>query len=419
MSKKISILLGVLALLGALFLLRNKIAITLYYSRLKPPENVQKRPLPVLDSTQERELTAYLKEHFQRPEEYILSKFQTHDIVFLGEMHRVRHDVQLVQHMIPLLYKHGIYNLGIEFACRRDQNKIDTLVRAASYNPLLANQILFNYLTSWSYREYADIFKTAWKLNHSLPASAPKFRIVGLHPFVDWSYVNSHEDLTKRQIMAKVFPQGRNSDSLMARIVLNEFVGKHQKALIYCGLHHAFTRYYQPIYNAHKKQFESFITSRMGNIVYREIGERAFTICLHQPWVSAQGWAAPQVYPVDGQIDALMHKLGPEYYPVGFDTHGTPFGKLPGETSLYKYGYSHFTLADFCDGYIFQKPLSEYRSVRHIKGFINKNNLEQARLQLSNPDLKNSIFWKLLSPAAIDSMMYSDANIEQRIIRFY
>jgi hypothetical protein len=101
----------------------------------------------------------------------------------------------------------------------------------------------------------------------------------------------------------------------------------------------------------------------MGNFVYNEIGKKAITIYLHAPWPSAQGYDKPSVYPVDGIIDAVMKKITPKYRPVGFDTKGTPFGKSPGETSIYKHGYKKFTLDMFCDGYIYHIPLSEYEGV--------------------------------------------------------
>ncbi len=416
--KKLKIILFVsLVLLLAVYFLRNQIIVRIYYAYRHPDDKAEKLPLPELSPALENELASYLKNHFQTPEEYVVSKFADHDIVFLGEMHRVRHDVVLVQRLIPILYRNGIFNLGIEFACYRDQPLIDSLINSVEYDPSLAKKVLFNQLVTWCYREYADLFKAAWQLNRSLPDSARKFRIVGLNAYTDWSFINTEADLHNPEIHARAFPDG-NGDKMMGKVVLKEFVAKDEKALIYCGLHHAFTRYYQPIFNEYKKKFDTFIKNRMGNIVYRSIGDRAFTICLHQPWSSAQGWSAPLVYPADGIIDALMKKLGPDYYPVGFDTRGTPFGKLPGKTSLYHYGYENFTLGDLCDGYIFVKPLSQYQSVHHIHGFINKENVELARKRLPNLALKNSIWWKILSPAAIDTMMYGDANIEKRLMRF-
>jgi hypothetical protein len=118
----------------------------------------------------------------------------------------------------------------------------------------------------------------------------------------------------------------------------------------------------------------------MGNCLYRAIGKRAITICLHDGWSPFSGYDGRLVYAADGVIDALMRSLPPELRRVGFDTHGTPFGELTGKTAVYSQGYEHFTLADFCDGYIIQKPLSEYATVTVIPNFINAANLERARL---------------------------------------
>ncbi len=418
MSKKSIVLIAVLLILASLYFSRNQIIVHIFYAYEQPNDKVEKLPLPELNPELEKELTTYLQNHFQTPEEYVIRKFQDHDIVFLGEMHRTRHDPELVQRLIPMLYQNGIYNLGMEFACYRDQPLIDSLLNAPVYDPEAINRVLFNFLVTWGFQEYADIFKAAWKLNRSLPDSARKFRVVGLNAFTDWSYVNTPEDIHKPEIYAKVFPDG-SGDEMMGKVVLSEFVAKNQKALIYSGLHHAFTRYHQPIYNEWKKKVDEFIDNRMGNIVYRAISDRAFTICLHHPWVSAKGWSAPNVYPVDGLIDALMHKLGPDYYPVGFDTRSTPFGDLPAKTSFYRHGYEPFTLSDLCDGYIFIKPLSQFQNVRHIHGFINVGNVELARRRLSNVQRKNSFLWKLLSPAAVDTMFYSAVNTEWLCRKFY
>ena len=106
------------------------------------------------------------------------------------------------------------------------------------------------------------------------------FRIVGLNYKTDWSLVRKRSDLNDPEIRAQLFAV--NGDVFMGEVILAEFVAKNEKALVYSGLHHAFTHYHQPI--IHDSQFIRFIESRMGNVVYREIGDRAFTIVLHMLW---------------------------------------------------------------------------------------------------------------------------------------
>jgi hypothetical protein len=99
-----------------------------------------KMPLPKLEKETEEALIQYIEENYRTPEEYIISKFEDHSIVFAGEFHRIKHDVELIHRLIHLLYQSGIYNLGIEFANYRDQKDIDQLITAETYDQMLANK---------------------------------------------------------------------------------------------------------------------------------------------------------------------------------------------------------------------------------------------------------------------------------------
>ena len=254
----------------------------------------------------------------------------------------------------------------------------------------MARQILFNQYVFWGYQEYVDIFKAAWQLNHGLPKDARKFRILGVNCSCDWSVVQKEEDFKDPTVMRRVWRGCDEGD--WARVILGEVVAKREKALVYSGMHHAFTQYRQPIYNEATRSFVRFGDVRMGNHVYQAIGKRAITICLHGVWFSSEGYDKPMTYAADGYIDAAMDELEPQFRRAGFDTRGTPFGDLPGEKSIYKYGYDEpkFDLGMFCDGYIYQKPLREYEGVTPIKDFVNERNLAQARLQCPDPQFRHA-----------------------------
>jgi hypothetical protein len=72
-----------------------------------------------------QELIQYLESHWKTPEEYVVSKFKDFDIVMIGEHHFIKHDVELIQNLIPYLYRIGVYNLGIEFGCYEYQRRAD------------------------------------------------------------------------------------------------------------------------------------------------------------------------------------------------------------------------------------------------------------------------------------------------------
>ncbi|NOZ60440.1 MAG: hypothetical protein GXO74_02055, partial [Calditrichaeota bacterium] len=256
------------------------------------------------------------------------------------------------------------------------------------YDEKLAEKITFLQFVRWGYQEYVDIFRAAWQLNHRLPADSRKFRILGLNDSPDWSVIKTQEDRDKDEIKKKVWRGG--GEHLWAQQILQEVIAKGEKALVYSGIHHAFTEYYQPIYDVKNQKFIRFETRRMGNFVYDKIGKRAITIFLHSPWVSQDGYDKKAVYPVDGIIDVVMREIPPAHRRVGFDVTNSPFGELPSATSFYKYGYDNFKLKMFCDGYIYQKPFSEYEGVTPIKNFVNQENLAYARLQSPNPAFRDA-----------------------------
>jgi hypothetical protein len=268
---------------------------------------------------------------------------------------------------------------------------------------------MFDFGSDWGYREYMDIYRAAWEVNHNLASNAPRFRVVNLNAYMDWSVVTTAADRDSREIMKKVFPEGDN-DKVLAETIIREFVEKGQRALVYSGIHHAFTRYKQPICDQGK--VVGFVDDRMGNRVCQKLGDRVFTICLHAPW--RDKLYQKEMYPAGGVIDAFFAGES-RLRPVGFDLAGTPFGELAGPDSLYEQGYDPFTLKLYADGYIFTKPISEYQGVTVDEGFITDANFKRAVEQIPNPEFKN----RVTSIAMLVQAQKGEANIPRRFSQFY
>jgi len=351
-------------------------------------------------------LLEYLQAHPLTPEDYIVSKFREHDVVFVGEMHRIQHDPQLIARVIPLVYKAGVTRLAFEFARREDQPLLDQLLRSRRWDESLAHEILFRAFAVWGYQEYVDVLHAAWQLNRSLPRRAPQFRVLAVGDSPDWSLIKQPSDEDNPEIRMKVWRGG--GETFWAKVVLDE-VASGRKVLAYCGIHHAFTKYSQPV--VANGRFIRMVTDRFGKHVRDAIGDRAFTIYLHAPWPDSAGSEDDLAYAADGAIDALIPRLPPNLRRAGFDTAGTPFGDLTGEQSIYHLGYDHFRLADFCDGYIIQGPLAGYRGVTPIPGFVNETNLSRAQQGVPNPRARNRSAKEFMEGIA------SDADMQRRFRR--
>jgi Haem-binding uptake, Tiki superfamily, ChaN len=329
----------------------------------------------------ERKLASYLNSHGKSPEAYVLSKFAKYDLVLIGEPHWVRQHVTLVSGLIPRLHKRGVNTLAIEFARRIDQPLIDALLNAPVYDEKLARQITMQSEVQWGYQEYIDLYKAAWQVNRKLPAGASRFRILGLEGSPDWSVIKRRDDLDNVQVRRAVWHGETEKD--WADLLIDSVLTKNQKALVYCGTHHAFTKYAQPIVTDGKLVRKE--DSRFGQYLYANAPTRIFMIALHFPWPGGAGYGSPPVLPADGVLDRTLEAAGTKWKRVGFDLNDTPFGALVSETAVYKHGYEPFTLDEFADGYIYVGPIWQYEPVTPIADFIDESNIEYARANSANP----------------------------------
>ncbi len=344
-------------------------------------------PLPDAKQSQLAPLVSYIEENYKTPTDYVVTTFANHNIVFLGEYGKIRQNVELVQRLIPLLYKQGVRNLGIEYALSSDQSLIDRLTTGATYDESLAKKILFDYLVIWGYQEYAGIFKAAWSFNRSLPVGAPPFRVVGLNVAENWQYIKTKQDASNPAVLHKVFANGI-PDEHMASLIEKRFVAAGEKALIYLNTRSAFTRYESPGYSDSMRKMGFTQTQRVGNIIYDKIGQRSFTILLHQPWPSSKNQSG-ETYPVDGVIDNVIARLPPDRREAGFDVEGTVFAGLRLGNSDFSAKDSSTTFGNVCDGYVIQGRLSDYRPVAPIPDFINQENLQTALREFPGPKVEN------------------------------
>ncbi|HTO21659.1 MAG TPA: hypothetical protein VMQ10_04210 [Spirochaetia bacterium] len=326
----------------------------------------QKRPVPAPASL--APVLEYADRAWQSPQDYVLSAFQRHDVVLLGEFFKIHQNVELVHDLIPRLYGAGIRALGIEYALAEDQPEIDAMLTAPAWDESRARAVTFHWLVTWGYQEYIDLYKAAWEVNHARPPGAAPFRIVALNVKQDWEALKTQKDLSDPAVVARIFAHGV-PEAFMADAIDREFTRKGQKALVFCGTQHIFTRYRSSSYEKNAADMKLPEVRRMGNIVYSRIGDRVFGISLHSPWPdpsrkSGLTWAA------NGVLDALVDALPPQKRNGGWDLAGTPMGSIPLGKSPYAEPGRSSALGDLFDGYVLQGPISQYTMVSAIPDFV-------------------------------------------------
>jgi len=364
-----------------------------------------KQELPELSDSLYQALAADFDPNAHDPIQYVVGEFKNHDIVFLGENHRIRHDLLFLHKLIPSLYAGGIRNMGFEFALNHDSLLIrDVITNKDFFDQEKANQIIFNLSPFWGFKEYIDIFRTAWEVNRTLPEGAEPFMIYGLMHDLDFSLMEKRSDEFDEVMMLKIRKGVVDPERYMANCILNDFVKQHKKTLIYCGIHHAFTGY-----TRHGK--------RVGVIVKDSIGEKTMTIALHYPWNGKANSGHRLVYPANGTIDTFIRKHKSKDFAFGIRVNNTTFGHLPDTTSAY-IRKEPLTLGDFCDGYIYLAAISSARGVTIQENFITRKNIDFARTQLPNPELRDGLF-RFVGTKVLNQIASMDADIEVQFRELY
>ncbi len=215
--------------------------------------------------------TTNIKTYFQDidkessdPFKFVANKFDHHSVVFLGELHKRKQDLEFFSKLIPYLYQTKKINIiGWEFGAAEYQKDADSLVTASEFDRKKAIAIMRNSMYYWCYEEYLNIFKTIWELNKTITQTDEKIRFLQLNRPYNPKLLNSPD----KNINLGEQKKG-NFDNTLPGIVEQEVIQRNKKILIYCGLHHSLTKFKTP------KFFFLKDNGRAGQILYEKYQPR-------------------------------------------------------------------------------------------------------------------------------------------------
>jgi hypothetical protein len=312
--------------------------------------------------------TDYLDTTISEPLQFVSDKFRAYDIVLIGETHRWKQQVVFVKQLIPFLYERNhVTVVGWEFGPSNFQAQADSLVSAREFDERAAIHLMRLSNWGWNYQEYLDICRTVWQVNRTIPSREEKIRFLQLGSDLNERKLESPDPKVRMQERIR-FPY----DKKMADIMEREVIQKGKKGLWYSGLHHAFTKFRQPMYFF---RVQRGTDQRGGNYLYKKYPNRLYMIALHPPvpsrWVllaelTHSEW---QLYlPFGGVLDALYEKRKKAF---AFDNGRSPFGNLEDNYSYYSLDrWGSLKLKEFCDGYVVVSSFQEAEPVARIDQWI-------------------------------------------------
>ena len=327
-------------------------------------------------SEQKKEQTFVEKYKLYKPEDLIIDAFKNKDVIFIGEAHWIKEEVDFIKSIIPILNKNDINILFSEFVSYDDTKLIDSLLTADKFDEKLARSITSRSLFEWSYQEYIDILHVAWEVNQK---SEKQFRIIGLLKDYNCSAIQKPEDFNDPEKRKAFFGDG---ESDWANRIIDETYKKNKKALVYCGAHHSITHYVQPLVEDGKFIGKANKNDRVGQCVYNKYPETTITIWIHHSWAGKKGLDDKLVIPMHSYFDKLVDSLPSDFKSYAFFTNESILGEIVDSSSYYSLGYDSFTLKDLCHGYIFLKPVCNQNLAGYIENFIDTNSIKHAQEQV-------------------------------------
>ena len=325
---------------------------------------------PSIDTS---ELLDYWRSNEKPPVEYLVAKFRDEQWVIVGEFHRVLHDVQLIASLVPMLHETtDVRHLALEFLCRDHTAEANRLVSADAYDRERMIDFFREQFPGWAYEEYLEIFHSTWASNRRLAGERGEFRLVGLHPCIDWEMINYGTDLAA---VAAEQSKLKRYDEIMAEELEESILRPGHKALVFTGIAHATGKFAEYRFGTEDQLV------RMGNLVYREpYRQDMFFVALHAPFYDHG--ADKEIYPFDGVLDELMLSFGKD---IGFDVVGTPFASLD-HRDRSQHAITAYSFGELYDGYVmFRTPIKEYVGVTCVDDWVDdERKLRRFALGLTN-----------------------------------
>ena len=295
--------------------------------------------------------------------DYILDKFENHDIVILCERdHRDLTQYELIKDILSDDYfKQNVKNLFTEIGVINLQPEITEFLKTKGLDSLYVEKKLANFQFNssfwgfWEKYNYHYLLKTIYDINNSSD------NLISYYPSdveFDWSQVLNAEDYN-REMEVDTEPR----DSLIAFNIINQFekikTKKNKKALVILNYRHAF--------KIHTIRSSGKIQENAAKYLFDYFGNRATNILISQANFSKKGNDFTYSLIQNGKWDASFKFLNIE--DLGFDLEDTVFGKdnldIWNVNSLNKY-------EDTFDGFVFYKPIEEYNLVSYFDGLIPK-----------------------------------------------
>ncbi len=310
-------------------------------------ESVEVASLDLSDPTTRRPFAAWIEAKAEPAANFVLSKFDAHDVVLIGENHEVRENCDFVSTLVPSLATRGIRVLATEFYRASQNADLEALVdgKAEAFDRARAIALTRDLAwPTWGHVEYLAIVEAVYRNNREARRAAGDsdvapslLRFVGIDS--DWKQVD-HWRSSKREQMTTMLAREKCFEQSVATQV-----DAGHKVLVHCGFAHSVTSH----------------GLRLGTVLRKRYGQRVGQVVLHHDF---------------GAISKAIEDLVGQRRGIGFDIVGSPFAPWR-ERASPAFAYVD-SLGQMAEAWVFLDASSALHPTTWIDGFIDARHFEDA-----------------------------------------
>jgi len=144
-----------------------------------------------------KNLLDFLKVNGKPPVDYIIDKFEKHQIVAVGEIHEVENNLNLLIEIVK--NKAFIENVGTvvwEFGNSKYQKEINEVMNSENFDEQLISKMYKDYTHPWGwpFECYIDFYRAVWEINKSKKNS---IKLILADIPINWEEIKTSEDYSK------------------------------------------------------------------------------------------------------------------------------------------------------------------------------------------------------------------------------
>ncbi|WP_420385805.1 hypothetical protein [Roseivirga sp.] len=171
--------------------------------------------------------------------DYILERFETYEIVAIGESHALKEQYDFLNSLLDSRgFQMGVKNIVVEFGNSLYQPILDDYIAGKPVTDSELQKVWMNTTQSpvdpWSSSVYSEFIAHVRAINQGLDTD-DQIRLIAADPPIDWSKVHDRES----------YRAFSNRNAVFASIVVEEVLKKGEKALIIAGGAHL-SKLFQP-----------------------------------------------------------------------------------------------------------------------------------------------------------------------------